>query len=102
MIYNPQTKDFEDVSSWSGNITYERTWNDNLISNAFFGIADIVNKDYQPPESFNYSYSLGVNTFYTIVLGARLGLEYMYGKRTNKDNSTGNASRIWMLLYYDF
>jgi len=102
LIYNPDTEDFEAVSSWSGNLSYEYSWNDKLISNVSFGIADIVNKDYQPPEAFNYSYSLGINTFYTIVLGARVGVEYMYGKRFNKDLSTGNASRIWMLLYYDF
>jgi hypothetical protein len=102
LVYNPIKQDFEALSSWSVNLAYEHTWKSNLSSTASFGMADIVNTEFQPPTSYNYSYSASLNTFWTIVQGARIGLEYMYGERFNTDNSKGNASRIWALFYYDF
>jgi hypothetical protein len=102
LVYNPLNQDFEALSSWSGNLAYEHHWKNNLTSSVSFGIADIVNTSYQPPTAYHYSYSGSLNTFWTIVEGARIGLEYLYGKRINIDNSSGQASRIWVLFYYDF
>jgi hypothetical protein len=102
LVYNPIKQDFEALSSWSVNLAYEYSWKSNLSSTASFGMADIVNTEFQPPTSYNYSYSASINTFWTIVQGARIGLEYMYGERFNMDSSKGNASRIWALFYYDF
>ena len=102
LVYNPVDQDFEALSSWSGNLAYEHSWKNNLVSTVSFGMADIVNTEFQPPDTYNYSYSGSINTFWTIVQGARIGLEYLYGKRFNMDNSKGQAGRIWALFYYDF
>jgi len=102
LVYNPANQAFQALSSWSGNLAYEHSWKSNLTSTASFGMASIVNTEFQPAASYNYSYSASLNTFWTIVQGARIGLEYMYGKRFNTDNSKGSASRIWALFYYDF
>ena len=103
LVYNPVNQDFEPLNSWSGNLAYEYIWNNNnLTSTVSFGIADIVNTSYQPPTAYDFSYSGSINTFYKIVEGARVGLEYLYGRRINTDNSNGRASRIWVLFYYDF
>ena len=98
LVYNHVNQDFEALSSWSGNLAYEHSWKNNLVSTVSFGMADIVNTEFQPPDTYNYSYSASINTFWTIVQGARIGLEYMYGERINTDNSKGNASRIWALF----
>ena len=103
LTYNHVNQDFESLSSWSGNVSYEYHWKINrLISTASFGIADIVNTSYQPPDAYSYSYSGSLNTFWTIVTGAKIGLEYLYGQRINIDGTKGRASRIWALFYYDF
>ena len=102
LVYNPTSHGFQPVNSLSGNVAYEYHWKQNLSSNLSFGIADIQNTSIQPPGDYNYSYSASFNTFWTIVEGARIGLEYMYGERFNVDNSRGTASRLWALLYYDF
>ena len=103
LAYNPVNQGFEARNTWSGNVSYEYHWKiNNLISTASFGIADIVNTSSEPPDAYNYSYSATINTFWTIVAGARIGLEYLYGQRLNIDNTSGRASRIWVLFYYDF
>lgn len=102
LVYNPVDQNFEALSSWSGNLAYEHNWKNNLTSTVSIGMADIVNTEFQPPDAYSYSYSGSINTFWTIVQGAKIGLEYMYGKRSNVDDTNGNASRIWALFYYDF
>ncbi|NOR74676.1 MAG: hypothetical protein GQ525_05910, partial [Draconibacterium sp.] len=52
--------------------------------------------------AFKNSFSFSVDTFWKIIEGARIGLEYVYGQRWDKDGTTGEASRIWALFYYDF
>lgn len=102
LIYNPVAQNFDAVNSWSGNIAFEHNWREYLTSTVSFGMADIVNTEFQPPDAYNYSYSANINIFWTLVPGARIGLEYLYGERFDIDNSKGRASRIWALFYYDF
>ena len=102
LVYNPEKEQFEAIGSWSGNAAYEHLWRDNLSSSISFGIADIINKNFDDPNSYDYSYSASLNIFWTIVPGARIGLEYMNGKRENVGDSNGRASRVWALFYYDF
>lgn len=102
LVYNPVDQNFEALSSWSGNLAYEHNWKNNLTSTVSIGMADIVNTEFQPPDAYNHSYSASVNTFWTIVQGAKIGIEYLYGKRSNVNDTNGNASRIWALFYYDF
>ncbi len=46
--------------------------------------------------------SFSVDSFWRVIEGARIGLEYVYGQRWDKDGTTGIASRFWALFYYDF
>ena len=62
----------------------------------------ILNTNFEPPDAYDFSYSATVNIFWTLVPGARIGLEYLYGERFNVSDTKGSASRIWALFYYDF
>jgi hypothetical protein len=102
MAYNPETSTFTGLNSTGGYLSYGHIWPKDISSYLSFGIASISNRYYQPTESYDFSYSISGNAFWKIVEGMRIGLEYLYGKRFNRDNSSGRASRIWALFYYDF
>lgn len=101
-IYNPETREFEGLYSFGGFLSYGWNWTDNISTNVSAGYADLSNKEYQPDNTYKNSMSFSLDSFWNIVDGARLGLEYVYGQRWDKDGTTGNASRIWALFYYDF
>ena len=101
-IYNPETGEAEPVTSFGGFIAYDYKWLTVLSSNIAVGYANLSNKSYQPDFAYSNSMSAAINTFWEVNEGAKLGLEYIYGHRWNKDGKSDGASRIGVLFYYDF
>ena len=100
--FNQNTNNFEGNFSTSGYVAYEKKFLHNLSASFTFGIAAISNKSFQPGNDFNYSYNILIDAFWSPIAGARLGLEYAFGRRIDKDNLKGLANRVSLLLYYDF
>ncbi|MGB5242327.1 MAG: DcaP family trimeric outer membrane transporter [Lutimonas sp.] len=101
-IYNPETGKFDGLNSFGGFVSYGFDWTKNLKTNLSAGYAELSNKEYQLGDTYKNSMSMSFDTFWSIVDGLKLGVEYVYGQRWNKDGSTGKASRISTLFYYDF
>ncbi len=100
--FNPLTNKFESLYSYSGFFSYGFSWKKEISTHISFGSANQVNKAFQVDGDFRNSISLSVDTFWRVIEGARIGLEYVYGQRWDKDGTTGAASRVWALFYYDF
>ena len=102
LSYDLETQTFEGLVSLSSYLAYSHALPKNLSASLGFGYGKIYNNDYQPGDSFNYSYNALLSLFWVPVKGARLGIEFANGRRWDKDNSWGSANRVSMLLYYDF
>jgi hypothetical protein len=100
--FNPITNKFESLTSYSGFVSYGFNWKKDISTNLSIGSANQVNKSFQSNDAFKNSMSFSVDTFWRVIEGARVGLEYVYGQRWDKDGTTGAASRVWALFYYDF
>jgi hypothetical protein len=100
--YNPETNKFESLTSISGFMSYGFDWRKDVTSHVSFGSANLINKDFQTGDAYKNSVSFSFDTFWSVMEGARIGLEYAFGQRWDKDGTTGQASRIWALFYYDF
>ena len=101
-IYNPETGAFEGLHSFGGFLAYGFNWTSSLSTTLSAGYADLSTKEYQSEDTYDRSMSFSLDSFWNIVDGARLGLEYVYGQRWDQDGTIGRASRIWALFYYDF
>ncbi len=101
-VYNPNKGLYESLYSFGGFVSYGFDYNDRITSSVSLGYANIFNRYYQADDAYKNSASLSFDAFWEIIRGARVGFEYAYGKRWNKDNESGNASRFWVLFYYDF
>jgi len=88
--------------SFGGYITYEQHWSPSLFSNLSYGHTQMENPSYIPGNMFSDGSSIFFHTFYDVVAGARIGLGYTHGIRTDKDGDQGNANRLNLLFYYDF
>ena len=102
IVIDPETLNEQLPLTFGGYIAYEHQWKENLYSNISYGIQLIEKYSLFAPESFHRGQTFHLTTFWTIIEGARMGIEFIYGQRYNLDKSHGSASRINMLFYYDF
>lgn len=101
-VFNPEANKFESLYSMGGFLSYGYNWSEKISSNLSFGSAEIYNIGFQPDNAYRNSLSASVDTFWSVIEGARIGLNYSYGQRWDKDDATGQAGRVWALFYYDF
>jgi len=101
-VYNPLTGKFESLYSLGAFLSFGHLWTHRISTQISLGAANIFNKSFQPDDSFRNSISLSLDGFWSIIKGARIGLNYTFGERWDKDGTYGRASRVWALFYYDF
>jgi hypothetical protein len=102
LVYNPNTELFEATKSFGLMLSYAHDWRADISSAFTLGMVGIFNKDYEPADAFSQSWYYSGNVFWNALLGVRLGLEFSQGRRINKDNSFGRATRIGFIFYADF
>lgn len=83
-------------------LTYEHHWKENLFSNATYGMLLLGNESFTPDDAYHLGSNFRINTFWVIVEGARIGLEYIHALRQDKGGERGGANRVNALFYYDF
>ena len=102
LIYDDGSKGYFLPLTFGGYLTYEHYWKDNLFSNISYGMIAIENTSSSSDDNFRYGSTTHVNTFWEIVEGARLGIEYEFGLRIDNGGDRGRAHRVNVLFYYDF
>ncbi len=102
VVYNPTTREFETMTSRGGFLSYQHIWKPHLSSYFTAGLVDVINKDFQAGDAFSLSRYVSADLFWEATPGTRLGIEYSWGQRINKDDEFGTANRVSFILYYDF
>jgi hypothetical protein len=101
--YNPETNNFEGLISFGGFLSYGVEWRIlDLNAHLSVGYAKLFDEEFLPDDYYSNSISISLDSFWMLGEGTRLGVEYVYGQRWDKNNETGQASRISSLFYYDF
>lgn len=101
-IYNPNTGQFASVSAIGAYLAFTRKLPKNIDATLSGGYARIFNKTYQDESAYRESFNFAVDGFWQIYEGTRLGAEYTFGWRYNKDFEHSSSSRVSLLFYYDF
>jgi hypothetical protein len=102
VVYDPVTGSVELIPTFGGYFSYARQWTPNLLTYVTAGFVRVGNVESQPPDAFRFSRYVSGNLFWDVAPGTRLGAEYSWGVRQNKDYAHGTASRISFILMYDF
>ena len=82
--------------------TYQHTWSKRWLSNIVYGRVQLEELSFTPEDTYSWGSTWHLNTFYKPVDGAKLGIEGIWGTRTDKSKVDGDAFRLNMLFYYDF
>ena len=102
VVYNEYTEKFEPVEVFGTFFSYKHKWNKDLASFFTFGFAKIFTKDFYPETAYSQSGYFSTNVFWKAAEGTRIGSEFSFGRRVNKNGESGNASRLSFIIYYDF
>jgi hypothetical protein len=106
LIYDPMTGEFENSEVFGGYLAVEHDWSKTLSSTIGMGVLDVRNKDFEPALAFSGGTKPLVNLFYRpgreLWKGLVVGAEVEFARRVNKDDSKSDATRISVLVYYDF
>jgi len=102
LLFNPETGKSHLPFAYGTYLTYEHHWTARIFSNITYGLLIFQKEDFTPDDTYYRGNNFCLNTFWSIVEGSRLGLEYIHAFRTNKDGTKGRANRVNLLFYYDF
>jgi hypothetical protein len=101
-VLNTETNKFEGNFATAGYVAYQKYFPHDLSGSVSVGLGALSNQAFKLGNDFNYAYNILFDVFWTPIPGARVGLEYAYGKRIDIDHEKGRAGRISILIYYDF
>ena len=83
-------------------LSYGHLLQPGLSAYGTVGYARIDNRAFEPPTAFKRGGYLALSLFRDTPWGARVGFEYTFGTRVNKDNASDWAHRLQAIVYYDF
>ena len=102
IAFNPITQKYDPLELYGGFFSLGIDWSDNVFSYFTPGFTYMPVEDYQPDDTFKFSGYFSGNIFWNIIPGIRVGGEYSFGSRINKDKQRGEANRFSFIVYYDF
>ncbi len=102
VAYNQITREYKPLSLYGGFVSFGIDWNDNIFSYFTPGFTYMPVPGYRPDDTFKFSSYFAGNLFWNITPGVRVGGEYSFGSRVNKDKQKGEANRFSFIIYYDF
>ena len=87
---------------WLKRFKFMQDWPGILRCNFTLGMVEIDNYDFQEGGDYHRTVRASANLIYNPTANVQLGVEYLWGKRTNKDNSKGSASQLQFSARYSF
>jgi len=110
-VFDPEGK-LHALPVFAGYFSYQHRWPKQnwllkdlpgqLRSNLTMSWVNISNFDFQEGKNYDSTHRISANLIYQPAQKIRLGMEFLWGERKNKDNSKGTASQIQMSARYDF
>jgi hypothetical protein len=101
-FYDPTTATLNALPAFSTYIGYERLWKRTFTSTATYGIVRVDNFNGQPGDSMRQTQRGSINLMWTPISELEVVLEFLAGRRLNKDGTTGTSSQIQAGWTYRF
>ena len=102
VVYNPETGTYQTRPLAGGSASFVHFWSGAFFSYLTVGLTYVKNAEFETGDAFSNSQYLAGNLFWEPLPGRRVGLEYNWGRRENKNGEDGNANRVSFSIVYDF
>ncbi len=98
----PGCNELDAIGIYGGFLAYEKRWAKQWTSTLVLGGINVEQMEGFSPEDMDYCLYGSANLFYEVNTAFQLGLEYLYGERSNWNGMTGNANRLQMVAQMRF
>lgn len=102
VVYDYIDNTYKALDTYGGYASLGFKWGKIFSNDLTVGVTRIVNIESQPGDAFKESYYASANVFMYFAKTLNIGLEYSYGKRTNKNDQSGDANRVSFISILDF
>jgi hypothetical protein len=87
---------------WPKDFWFLDKWSGIMRSNLTISWVNIDNFEFQEGNNYNSTFRASANLIYLPTDNVRLGIELLWGERTNKDESKGTATQFQISARYSF
>jgi DcaP outer membrane protein len=101
-VFDDSTGDMETLAVLSTFVSFQKWWRDGLRSTFIASYVDVDNPEFQPGDAYSHTNRISGNVIWSPVPRIDIGAELLWGKRTDKDGSSGDASQIQLSARYRF
>jgi hypothetical protein len=101
-IFNQETGDLQLFNVFAGYGSLQHWWGDTTRSNFTLGWVYINNPGFIPGDAYKRTLRASGNLMWNPTQQVDMGIEYLWGRRTDKDGATGSAQQVQMMLRYTF
>ncbi len=101
LVVNSEGKIYSPLS-YGFYLSYEHRWTNAIYSNFTYGWVGMDQYNFDASNTYREGFTIRSNTFWDITDGSKIGAEFIWGERIDKNYVSGNAVRFNLLFYYDF
>jgi hypothetical protein len=81
---------------------YDHYWSDRWSTSLGYSFTKVDNSNLQDPTAYNKGQYASINLLYKPVKPMLVGVEYLWGERTDRSGRAGQDNRIQVSVKYDF
>jgi hypothetical protein len=108
-VFDSTTGDLEALPTLGWYAAYEHTWKKwestevrSLRSTALWSFVRVFNLDFQPDDAYKRTNRFAFNIVYSPLTRVDAGVQYVYGRRTNKNEESGTAEQVQFVMICRF
>ena len=108
-VFDTTTGELKPLPAIGWYVAFEHHWKEwemtqtmNLRSTVLWSFVVVDNFDFQPPDAYYRTNRFAANVVFSPTGRADLGLEYIYGTRTNKDRQHADANQLQLVALFRF
>ena len=101
-VFNPLTGELETLNVFSSYVAYQHWWRESLRSTLTYSWVDVDNLSFQDDSAYARTDRAIINLLWSPVSRVDVGGELLWGRRENKDRTSGTARQIQIGAKYRF
>ena len=100
--FNPVTSSLETIGIFGFYTGFQHFWSERFRSNLVYGYVDPDNPEFLDDDTLESTNYAAANLIWSPYQSVTLGVEYLWGRRENKNGDAGDANRIIFSSRFDF
>lgn len=101
-VFDDATGEMRSLKALAGYVSFQKWWRDGLRSTFLASFVNVDNRDFQPGDAYRETSRVSGNLIWSPVPRIDVGGELLWGRREDKDGSSGDASQVQISARYRF